>query len=832
MPPFGRKSHSTVSARSDPYSVSSLLRKSIESLKYVIGMPKFASPETNEPENHGRVAVDENPAVISEGVAPAASPQAHSEAPKIAIAAHSAENLPVDSNIYAHTASGRPSVTASSFAHLATPSEPLKPQPVRSAQPVSRRPLLPLEVAKVVSRMGAPKPSLPKLSFNCERATYFVEMEESAFGKFINTRKTHGKKLATAPESVAGSSFAHVPSKTPAKSDPLEYALRQGTPQPSVHSVGHLDFSHSATPFVASATSMVPSQAYGRTPNPPVSSAPASPPISRKRTHEDKSLLDDVLSSSVTRLHKRQARDFAPSEDKQKINRMFNALQTLNPASLENASKSSVFAAGDSASASASAPLPNFKKGDLVFYDRAPTKCAKVTAVFESEGAYEISYDGIDGKHFQKNVTQEDISSLETHATSSRLPVSSQSSVAFHQTPAPKATNQLNPFMGRGAQNPTPSKKSATPQNKVTAINPPSDSVATRQQANLFRSPETPKASSQHFPLISQESSSAVAPNPFAAPSAPSAAASAAAPVPASTFQFGSAVPAVPAPLAVAAVFEQPTSAAPAVPSTSSSSSAAFVFGGAPSSAAVASNPFAAPSAPSAAASAAAPVPASTFQFGAAAPAFGASSVAVFPSAPVSAVLSSAVPTTKVDFSSFASNPVGVQSAAADNSAKVAPLGVSSSSLPTFGGGSNPALSEFGGVTNPVPSFPSGGSSSFVAGGNANMSFGGGSNPTPSIAGGSNPTLSFGAPSTLSFGGGNAPVFGGGSNPTPSYGGASSFGGVTTTPSFGVAGAAPSSSFSAGNTGFGFGGAITPQQPQQDADEGGPQQSILKKTLK
>ena len=48
MPASERKAQSTLTVRSAPYSVSSLLRRSIDSLKYVIGMPKSASPEVDE----------------------------------------------------------------------------------------------------------------------------------------------------------------------------------------------------------------------------------------------------------------------------------------------------------------------------------------------------------------------------------------------------------------------------------------------------------------------------------------------------------------------------------------------------------------------------------------------------------------------------------------------------------------------------------------------------------------------------------------------------------------------------------------------------------------
>ena len=48
MPASERKAQSTLTVRSAPYSVSSLLCRSIDSLKYVIGMPKSASPEVDE----------------------------------------------------------------------------------------------------------------------------------------------------------------------------------------------------------------------------------------------------------------------------------------------------------------------------------------------------------------------------------------------------------------------------------------------------------------------------------------------------------------------------------------------------------------------------------------------------------------------------------------------------------------------------------------------------------------------------------------------------------------------------------------------------------------
>jgi len=292
----------TLSSRSAPYSVSSLLRKSIESLKYVIGMPKFASPETIEPEISGSFAsgaVDEPPAVVSEGTAPESVLEVPTDAPRVAIGAPSAENPLSHSTVNVDGASGATLSAGIPFSHLASYSEPLKPQAVRGPQRVSRPALEPLEVAKKVSRMGRTKPSLPKLPFNSERASYFVEMDESAFGKFINTRKTHSKKQAAVSTSVAGASFVHAQSRTPAKSDPLDYALRTGTPQASAQSVHHLDFSQTTTPFIAPGSSKT-SQVYGRSPNPNILSTPAVfSSSSRKRTHEDKSLLDEVLDSSV-----------------------------------------------------------------------------------------------------------------------------------------------------------------------------------------------------------------------------------------------------------------------------------------------------------------------------------------------------------------------------------------------------------------------------------------------------------------------------------------------------------------------------------------------------
>ena len=232
MPASERKAQSTLSVRSAPYSVSSLLRRSIESLKYVIGMPKFATPEVDEVEVRDAIAVDEVPAVISEDFVEAPAPLAPCEAPSSASVVHSAEIMPSDTCIIMKSAAGRSLTNAGTFARLGAPSEPLKPLPVRGPQPVSRKPLLALDVAKVISRMGRTKPSLPRLPFNCEKATYLVE--ESAFGKFIDTRCTHARKQAAAPAAISGAISSQ--SKTPAKADPLEYALRAGTPQPLIHS--------------------------------------------------------------------------------------------------------------------------------------------------------------------------------------------------------------------------------------------------------------------------------------------------------------------------------------------------------------------------------------------------------------------------------------------------------------------------------------------------------------------------------------------------------------------------------------------------------------------
>ena len=732
MPASERKLQPTLSSRSAPYSVSSLLRKSIESLKYVIGMPKFASPETNEPEISGSFAsgaVDEPPAVVSEGTAPESVLEVPTDAPRVGIDAPSAENPLSHSAVNVDGASGATLSAGIPFSRLASYSEPLKPQAVRGPQRVSRPALEPLEVAKKVSRMGQTKPSLPKLD------TFFFASfyDESAFGNFINTRKTHSKKQAAVSTSVAGASFVHAQSRTPAKSDPLDYALRTGTPQASAQSVHHLDFSQTTTPFIAPGSSKT-SQVYGRSPNPNILSTPAVfSSSSRKRTHEDKSLLGEVLDSSVKRLNKRQARDFAHTEDKQKINRIFNALQTLNPNSSENLHSGATSEAAHPVS-TLEQPSPNFKVGDIVCYDRAPTKCAKIIAINETDGSYEINYDGNDG-NIQKNVSRSDVSSLSSVALPSRDSRSFLSSNGSNQTP--KATSQLNPFMGRGAQNPTPSKKLATtPQSKFFAGKTPSDNVANSQQPTLPQALET-QAPSSH---VDSSKQFLPAQSIFVPPYA-----SASAPEPAPVIPFGAPVS---TPLVVApAASEQPAVTASAFPAAASSSSAVFVFGTSSASAAVASNPFAPISTPAAAASASAPASTPGALFA------GLSRVTNM-SATHNSFPFSPVPSIIPDFSSYAPKPAVAAPAAVSTTALdfsvyapkssapeavSAPFG-SASATPSFGAPGNPAPS-FGGT----PSFGAASDTPAFGAASAASSFGSAA-PSSGFSAGNGSGFSFGGP--------------------------------------------------------------------------------------
>ena len=71
-------------------------------------------------------------------------------------------------------------------------SQPVMPQPRLPTNTTARRHVgVALDVAKLISRMGRTKPALPPLPF-----TRIFLVVDSAFSKFICSRKTHGRKAA------------------------------------------------------------------------------------------------------------------------------------------------------------------------------------------------------------------------------------------------------------------------------------------------------------------------------------------------------------------------------------------------------------------------------------------------------------------------------------------------------------------------------------------------------------------------------------------------------------------------------------------------------------